>query len=120
MVKAFTKGLDNTDEQNEGLFKRLKNIESKSKGENKKESEPTKNEEQSEVLKDQLTTTDKKPKEIVLLKDKLDYIFENVGSNFNSTGKNFLKNLAKDEKKIDYNSICFLNWMILLLKALIV
>ena len=120
MVKAFTKGLDNTDEQNEGLFKRLKNIESKSKGENKKESEPTKNEEQSEVLKDQLATTDKKPKEIVLLKDKLDYIFENVGSNFNSTGKNFLKNLAKDEKEIDYNSICFLNWMILLLKALIV
>ena len=80
----------------------------KTKSKNKKESEPIKNEEQSEVLKDQLTTTDKKkPKEIVLLKDKLDYILENFGSNFNSTGKNFLKKLAKDEKEIDYNDLFF-------------
>ena len=41
---------------------------------------------------------DKKRKEIVLLKNKLDYIFKNFGSRFNSTGKNFLKKLAKDEK----------------------
>ena len=47
---------------------------------------------------------DKKPKEIVLLKDKLDFIFKNFDSNFNSTGKYFLKKLAKDEKKIDYNN----------------
>ena len=50
---------------------------------------------------------DKKPKKIVLLKDELDFIFKNFGSNFNSTGKNFLKKLAKDEKKIDYNNLFF-------------
>ena len=107
LSKVFTKTLDKHD-QKEGLFKRLKNIEGNIKGKNKKESEPIKNEEQSEVLQDQLTTTDKKkPKEIVLLKDKLDYILENFGSNFNSTGKNFLKKLAKDEKEIDYNDLFF-------------
>ena len=50
---------------------------------------------------------DKKPKEIVLLKDKLDYIFKNFGSNFNNTGKTFLIKLAKDEEKIDYNNLFF-------------
>ena len=30
---------------------------------------------------------DKKPKEIVLLKDRLDNIFENFGSNVSSAGK---------------------------------
>ena len=69
------------------------------KAKNKKESEPIKNEEQSEVLKDDSTVTDKKPKEIVLLKDKLDFIFKNFGSNVNSPGKNFLIKLGKDEKK---------------------
>ena len=43
----------------------------------------------------------------MLLKDKLDFIFKNFDSNFNSTGKNFLKKLAKDEKKIDYNNLFF-------------
>ena len=43
----------NEDDKKEGLFKRLKNIENKIKGENKKESEPIKNEEQLEVLKDE-------------------------------------------------------------------
>ena len=104
--KIFNKGLDK-DDQKEGLFKRLKNIEGKIKGENKKESEPIKNEEQSEVLKDESTVADKKPKEIVLLKDKLDFIFRNFGSNFNSTGKKFLIKLAKDEKKIDYSNFFF-------------
>ena len=50
---------------------------------------------------------DKKSKEIVLLKDKLDHIFKNFGPNFNITGKNFLVKLAKDEKKIDYNNLFF-------------
>ena len=50
---------------------------------------------------------DKKPKRIVLLKDKLDFIYKNVGSNFDSTGKSFLKKLAQDEKKIDYNNLFF-------------
>ena len=50
---------------------------------------------------------DKKPKEIVLLKDRLDNIFENFGSNFNSTGKKFLEKLAKDEKRLII-IICFL------------
>ena len=43
----------------------------------------------------------------MLLKDKLDYIFKNFDSNFNSAGKSFLKKLAKDEKKIDYNNLFF-------------
>ena len=49
----------------------------------------------------------KKFKKFVLLKDKLDFIFKNFDSNFNSTGKNFLTKLAKDEKKIDYNNLFF-------------
>ena len=61
--KVFNKGLDNKDDQ-KGLLKRLKNIEGKIKGENKRESKPVKNEEQSEVIKDQSTTTDKKPKKL--------------------------------------------------------
>ena len=51
------------------------------------QNQPIKNEEQSEVLKDKSTVVDKKSKEIVLLKDKLDFIFKNFDSNFNSTGK---------------------------------
>ena len=90
------------------MFKRLKHIEGKIKSEDKKnKSEPIKNEKQSEIVKDESTAADKKPKEIVLLKDKLDYIFKNFGSNFNSTGKNFLKRLAKDQK-ILIIIICFL------------
>ena len=106
MGKIFNKGLDK-DDKNEGLFKRLKNIEGKNKGENKKELEPNKNEEQSEVLKDKLAVADNKSKEIVLLKEKLDFIFKNFDSKLNSTGNKFLINLAKDEKKIDYNNLLF-------------
>ena len=80
------------------FFKRLKNIESKIKNEDKKESKPIKNEEQSEPIEDQSTMADKKPKEIVLLKDKLDDIFKNFGANFNSPGKKFLKKLLKMKK----------------------
>ena len=43
----------------------------------------------------------------MLLKDELDFIFKNIGSNFNSTGKKTLTKLAKDEKKIDYNNLFF-------------
>ena len=32
---------------------------------------------------------------------------KNSQKQFNSTGKNFLKKLAKDEKKIDYNNLFF-------------
>ena len=63
-----------------------------------------KNKEQSEVLKDESSVADKKPKETVLLKDKLDYRFKNFGTNFNSTGKKFFGKLAKNEKKIGYNN----------------
>ena len=104
--KIFNKGL-NENEEKEGFFKRLKNIENKIKDENKKESEPIKNEEQLEALKDESTKVDKKPKKSVLLKDKLDNIFKNFGSNFNSTGRRFLIKLPKDEKKIDYNNLLF-------------
>ena len=43
----------------------------------------------------------------MLLKDELDFMFKNFDSNFNSTGKIFLKKLAKDDKKIDYNNLFF-------------
>ena len=102
--KIFNKGLSGHDKK-EVLFKRLKNTENKIKDKNKKELEPIKNEEQSEVLKDESNVADKNPKEIVLLKDKLDYIFKDFDTNFNSTGKYFLKQLAKDEQKIDYNNL---------------
>ena len=65
----------------------------------KKELEPIKIEEQSQVLKEELTVADKKSKEVVLLKDKLDFIFKYFDSNFNSTGKKCLIKLAKEEKK---------------------
>ena len=84
--KIFTMGLEK-DDQKEGILKRLKNIESKIEG---------KNDEQLEAIKDQSNTFDKKPRKIVLLKDQLDYIFKNFTSNFNSTGKKFIKNLPRD------------------------
>ena len=61
--KIFKKDL-NEDNKKEGLLKRLQNIENKIKNENKKELEPIKNEEQSEVLKDESTVADKKPKKL--------------------------------------------------------
>ena len=116
--KIFNKGLTE-EEKKEGLLKRLKNIEGKIKNEDKKQSEPIKNDKQSEPLKNQSDLVDKKSKEIVLPKDRLDSIFENFGSNFNNTGKKFLKKLAKDEKKLII-IICFLTIMAsLLLKVLI-
>ena len=75
-----------------------KNNENKIKGENKKESEPIKNEEQLEVLKDESTIADKKPKEIMLLKDKLDFIFKNFDSILKVLEKIFLKSLLKMKK----------------------
>ena len=114
--KIFGKGLDKNEDEKEGLFKILKNIAGKIKSEDKKQSrpiknkdqsEPIKNEEQSEETKDQSTITDNKPEAIVLLKDRLDYLFKSFGSYFNSNGKNFLKKLAKDEEKIDYNNLFF-------------
>ena len=69
--KIFNKGLSE-DDKKEGLFKRLQNIEGKIKSENKRESEPIKNEEQSKIVKGESIVTDKKSKEIELLKDKLD------------------------------------------------
>ena len=100
--KIFNKALSK-DDQKEGLFKRLKNIE----GENKKESEPIKNEEQLKVIKDESTVADKKPKEIVLLKDKLDFILKNLAQILIILEKKFLIKLAKDEKKIEYNNLFF-------------
>ena len=52
-----------------GFFKRLENIEGKIKSKNKKESQQIKIEEQSKIVKDESSVADKKPKEIVLLKD---------------------------------------------------
>ena len=75
--KIFNKSLDKND-QKEGLFKRLKNIEGEIKSKNK-ELERIKNEERSEIVKDESTVADKKPKEIVLLKNKLGFIFKIFG-----------------------------------------
>ena len=63
MGKTFNRGLDK-DDKREGLFKRLKNIKNRIEDENKQELEPIKNEEQSEVLKDESTVVDKKPKKL--------------------------------------------------------
>ena len=52
----------------------------------------------------------RKSLEIVLLKDRLDYVFTNFSSNFNSNGKFFLKKPAKNEEKIDYNNLFFENF----------
>ena len=67
MGKIFNKGLSE-DDQNEGLFKRLKNIENKIKNENKQELEPIKKEEQPKLLKDESTVADKKPKKAFIAK----------------------------------------------------
>ena len=109
--KIFNKGLDK-DDKKEGLFKRLKNIENAQKNltkdESKKKLEPIRNEEQSEVLEDKLTVVDKKPKEIVLLKDKLDFIFRNL-----------TRILIVLEKKLII-VICFLKQVISLLLKVVV
>ena len=85
----YDQGLDKNDKR-EWLFKRLGNIEGKIKGKNKKELKPIKNEEQSEVLKDESTVADKKPRKIVLLKDELDFIFTNLTQILIALEKKFL------------------------------
>ena len=50
---------------------------------------------------------EKKPKQMVLLKDGLDYIFKTFNPKFDSTGKKILRKFAKDEKEIDYNDLIF-------------
>ena len=50
---------------------------------------------------------DKKPKGIVLLKDKLDLYLKILAQTLIILGKQFLIKLAKDEKKIDYNNLFF-------------
>ena len=76
LSKIFNKGLSESDKK-EGLFKRVKNIKSKIKNEGKKELKLIKNKEQPEIVKDESTVVDKRPKKIVLLKDTLDFIFKN-------------------------------------------
>ena len=102
LCKIFNKGLSKDDEK-DGLFKRLKNIE----GENKKESESIKNEEQWEVMKDESTVADEKPIETVLLTDNLYFELKNLAQILIILEKKFLKKLPKDEKKIDYNNLFF-------------
>ena len=101
MGKFFNKGLKEEDKK-EGLLKRLKNIEDKDE-EQLEQLVKYQGERQPNMVNEKR----KEPRKIVLLKDRLDYIFTNFSSNFNSTGKNFLKKLAKDEEKIDYNDLFF-------------
>ena len=56
-------------------------------------------------MKHNMIQVEKLPKYLHCL--KLDFMFKNFGSNSNSTGKIFLKKLANDEKKIDYNNLFF-------------
>ena len=65
---------DDKVDKKEGLFKRMKNIKDNVKMKN--------NQNQLKINQTQLI---KIPKEIVLLKDRLDNIFENFGLNLNST-----------------------------------
>ena len=80
------------------LFKWLQNIESKIEG---------KNETQLEAIGNQSDMVNKKTEEIVLLKDRLDYIFKKFDLNFTKAGKIFLIKLAKNEDQIDYNNLFF-------------
>ena len=82
-------------------MKRLKNIE----GKNEEQLDGIKY--QGERQSNMVNEKRKEPRKIALLKDRLDYIFTNFSSNFNSTEKNFLKKLAKDEENIDYNNLFF-------------
>ena len=43
---------------------------------------------------------EKKAKQIVLLKDRLDYIFKTFNPKFNSTGKKFLESLLEMKKRL--------------------
>ena len=70
----------------------------KIKNEDKKELEPIKNEEQSKIVKDESTVTDKKPKEIVLLKDKLELYLKILAKILIILEKMFLKRLVKMKK----------------------
>ena len=106
LCKIFNRALDKND-QKEKLFKRVENTADKIKSKSKTETEPIENGEQSEVLKDESTMANKKPKKIVLLKDQLDFIFKNFGSSFNSTGKTYLAKFVKFEKRL-ITIICFL------------
>ena len=110
--KFFNKGLKE-EEKKEGLLKRLKNIEDK----NKEQLDEIKY--QGERQPNMVNEKRKEPRKIVLLKDRLDYIFTNFSSNFNNTGKNFLKKIAEDEKKIDHNDLFFKMEMILSLWVVI-
>ena len=82
-------------------MKRLKNIE----GKNEEQLDGIKY--QGERQSNMVNEKRKEPRKIALLKDRLDYIFTNFSSNFNSTEKNFLKKLAKDEENIDYKNLFF-------------
>ena len=98
--KSFNKGLKEEDKK-EGLLKRLKYIEDKN--EEKLDEINYQGERQLNMVNEKR----KEPRKIVLLKDRLDYIFTNFSSNFNSTGKDFLIKLAKNEKRLII-TICFL------------
>ena len=107
MGKTFNKGLDKYEDKKEGLLKRSKNVEGKIKSGNREESEPIKNEEQSKIVKDESTVADKKSKEIVLLKDKLDFIFKILTKILIVLETIFLKSLPRMKKRLII-MICFL------------
>ena len=89
--KVFTKGLDKDDKE-EGILKKLKNIEIK----NKKQLEAI---EKNNQLKDDET------KSVVLLKDGLEELIKSYPTSFITFVKNELKQLKTKEKDIDYKKL---------------
>ena len=89
--KVFTKGLDKDDKE-EGILRKLKNIESK----NKKQLEAI---EKNNQLKDDET------KSVVLLKDGLEELIKSYPTSFITFVKNEQKQLTTKEKDIDYKKL---------------
>ena len=89
--KVFTKGLDKDDKE-EGILKKLKNIEIK----NKKQLEAI---EKNNQLKDDET------KSVVLLKGGLEELIKSYPTSFITFVKNELKQLKTKEKDIDYKKL---------------
>ena len=124
--KVFNKGLEKEDQ--EGLLKRLKNIESKNKGQlkeiecqgerqldminkqGKKQLKAIKKQEdqpKKSKIKKQIEQEEKQPGEVILLKDSLNNILMNFDVNFTKKGDAVLKNVANDERMINYNNLFF-------------
>ena len=98
--KIFNKGLDKEDKK-EGLFKRLKNIETNQKSNNNDKSELSDARSESSFY---TSSSDDEPQTFFeYLKNNTDELFLSCSSIFNSDLKEFFKDIASEEEKyIDY------------------